>query len=235
MKTRGMSWESTVPYYRLINERVQQRLGGLHSAKLILHSVDFHDIEQLQAQGAWAQAAQRLSEIAIGLRHAGAEAIVICTNTMHKVADEVERASQLPVLHIADATADSLKQHGMTRVGLLGTRYTMEQNFYRGRLLERYGIDVIIPQPEQRDEINRVIYQELCRGVWSDNSREAFSIIIDQRAQQGAEGVILGCTKIPLLVHQSDTKIPLFDTSHLYAIAAADYALKNNQLIYINK
>ncbi|MGX8940450.1 aspartate/glutamate racemase family protein [Symbiopectobacterium sp. Eva_TO] len=224
----GMSWESTVPYYRLINERVQQRLGGLHSAKLILHSVDFHDIEQLQAQGAWEQAAQRLSEIALGLRQAGAEAIVICTNTMHKVADQVESASQLPVLHIADATADSLKQVGMTRVGLLGTRYTMEQDFYRGRLRERHGIDVIIPQPDQRDEINRVIYDELCRGVLLDRSREAFSIIIDRLALQGAEGVILGCTEIPLLIHQSDTKIPLFDTSHLHAIAAADYALENN-------
>ncbi|MBG6241126.1 MAG: aspartate/glutamate racemase family protein [Candidatus Symbiopectobacterium sp. Dall1.0] len=221
----GMSWESTVPYYRLINERVQQRLGGLHSAKLILHSVDFHDIEQLQAQGAWEQAAQRLSEIALGLRQAGAEAIVICTNTMHKVADQVESASQLPVLHIADATADSLKQVGMTRVGLLGTLYTMEQDFYRGRLRERHGIDVIIPQPEQRDEINRVIYDELCRGVLLDRSREAFSLIIDRLALQGAEGVILGCTEIPLLIHQSDTKIPLFDTSYLHAIAAADHAL----------
>ncbi|MGL9720236.1 aspartate/glutamate racemase family protein [Symbiopectobacterium sp.] len=224
----GMSWESTVPYYHLINERVQQRLGGLHSAKLILHSVDFHDIEQLQAQGAWEQAAQRLSEIALGLRQAGTEAIVICTNTMHKVADQVESASQLPVLHIADATADSLKQRNMTRVGLLGTRYTMEQDFYRGRLRERHGIDVIIPQPDQRDEINRVIYDELCRGVLLDRSREAFSIIIDRLALQGAEGVILGCTEIPLLIHQSDTKIPLFDTSYLHAIAAADYALENN-------
>ncbi|MCW2474615.1 MULTISPECIES: aspartate/glutamate racemase family protein [unclassified Symbiopectobacterium] len=224
----GMSWESTVPYYRLINERVQQRLGGLHSAKLILHSVDFHDIEQLQAQGAWAQAALQLSKIAIGLGQAGAEAIVICTNTMHKVADDVESASQLPVVHIADATANSLKQHGMTRVGLLGTRYTMEQEFYRGRLQERHGIDVIIPQPDQRDEINRVIYDELCRGVLSDRSRQAFRLIIDKLAQQGAQGVILGCTEIPLLIQQSDTKIPLFDTSHLHAIAAADYALENN-------
>lgn len=223
----GMSWESTVPYYRIINERVQQRLGGLHSAKLILHSVDFHDIEQLQAQGAWAQAAQQLSEIAIGLRHAGAEAIIICTNTMHKVADDVERASQLPVLHIADATAEGLKQQHLTRVGLLGTRYTMEQDFYRGRLLERHGIDVIIPQPTQRDEINRVIYEELCRGILSNTSREAFNAIIDQLAQQGAEGVILGCTEIPLLVRQSDVKIPLFDTSYLHAVAAADYAIAN--------
>ncbi|MCW2483699.1 aspartate/glutamate racemase family protein, partial [Candidatus Symbiopectobacterium sp. NZEC135] len=205
-----------------------QRLGGLHSAKLILHSVDFHDIEQLQAQGAWAQAALQLSKIAIGLGQAGAEAIVICTNTMHKVADDVESASQLPVVHIADATANSLKQHGMTRVGLLGTRYTMEQEFYRGRLQERHGIDVIIPQPDQRDEINRVIYAELCRGVLSDRSRQAFRLIIDKLAQQGAQGVILGCTEIPLLIQQSDTKIPLFDTSHLHAIAAADYALENN-------
>ncbi len=223
----GMSWESTMPYYRIINERVQQRLGGLHSAKLILHSVDFHDIEQLQVQGAWEQAAQQLSEIASGLRHAGAEAIVICTNTMHKVADDVERVSQLPVLHIADATAEHLKQQRMTRVGLLGTRYTMEQDFYRHRLLERHGINVIIPQPKQRDEINRVIYEELCRGILSDTSRDAFSAIIDQLAQQGAEGVILGCTEIPLLVRQSDTKIPLFDTSHLHAIVAADYAIDN--------
>lgn len=221
----GMSWESTIPYYRIINERIKSRLGGLHSAKLLLHSVDFHDIEKLQAQGDWASAARELSDIAIGLRQAGAEAIVICTNTMHKVAEEVEQASQLPLLHIADATAQHLKRLGMTQVGLLGTRYTMEQDFYRQRLQQRHGIDVMIPPPEQRETVNQVIYDELCRGIFKETSREAYRGIIADLARQGAQGVILGCTEIPLLIDESAAKIPLFDTSRLHALAAADYAI----------
>lgn len=223
----GMSWESTIPYYRIINERINERLGGLHSAKLLLHSVDFHEIEALQAQGDWEQAAQSLVTIATSLRQAGAEAIVICTNTMHKVAEEVELASQLPLLHIADATGQRLKQQEMTRVGLLGTRYTMEQDFYRQRLQQRYGIDVIIPNDSQRETVNSVIYNELCRGIFTETSRAAYRDIIQDLALQGAQGVILGCTEIPLLVQQSDAKIPLFDTSLLHALAAADYAIGN--------
>ncbi|QTF09390.1 aspartate/glutamate racemase family protein [Brenneria izadpanahii] len=221
----GMSWESTIPYYRTINEYVKNQLGGLHSAKIILHSVDFHDIEQLQSHGDWQQAAQALSDIAIGLGKAGAEAVVICTNTMHKVADAVENASGLPLLHIADATGESVSQQGMKKVGLLGTRYTMEQDFYRRRIHDRYDIEVIIPDPAARETVNRVIYEELCQGKIDAGSRQAYREIIQQLMRQGAEGIILGCTEIPLLLSADDADVPLFDTTALHAIAAAKYAL----------
>ncbi|MCG8156940.1 aspartate/glutamate racemase family protein [Brenneria goodwinii] len=221
----GMSWESTIPYYSTINEYVKNQLGGLHSAKIILHSVDFHDIEQLQSQGDWQQAARVLSDIAMGLEKAGAEAIVICTNTMHKVADAVENASQLPLLHIADATGESIAKQGMKKVGLLGTRYTMEQDFYRQRIRDRYGIDVIIPDSAGRETVNRVIYEELCQGKIDAGSRQAYREIITQLERQGAEGIILGCTEIPLLLSADDANVPLFDTTTLHAIAAAKYAL----------
>lgn len=225
----GMSWESTIPYYRMINEYVKSQLGGLHSAKIILHSVDFHEIEQLQSQGDWAQAATLLGNIAIGLRQAGADAIVICTNTMHNVADDVERACQLPLLHIADATGASLKQHGMKRVGLLGTRYTMEQDFYRQRIQERFGIEIIIPDQAEREQVNRIIFDELCLGNMNEASRQVYRGIIQQLEQQGAEGIILGCTEIPLLIGAGDATVPLFDTSHLHAIAAAKFALNMDE------
>ncbi|CPR13773.1 aspartate/glutamate racemase family protein [Brenneria goodwinii] len=221
----GMSWESTIPYYSTINEYVKNQLGGLHSAKIILHSVDFHDIELLQSQGDWQQAARVLSDIAMGLEKAGAEAIVICTNTMHKVADAVENASQLPLLHIADATGESIAKQGMKKVGLLGTRYTMEQDFYRQRIHDRYGIDVIIPDSAGRETVNRVIYEELCQGKIDAGSRQAYREIITQLERQGAEGIILGCTEIPLLLSADDANVPLFDTTTLHAIAAAKYAL----------
>lgn len=221
----GMSWESTIPYYSTINEYVKNQLGGLHSAKIILHSVDFHDIEQLQSQGDWQQAARVLSDIAMGLEKAGAEAIVICTNTMHKVADAVENASLLPLLHIADATGESIAKQGMKKVGLLGTRYTMEQDFYRQRIRDRYGIDVIIPDSAGRETVNRVIYEELCQGKIDAGSRQAYREIITQLERQGAEGIILGCTEIPLLLSADDANVPLFDTTTLHAIAAAKYAL----------
>lgn len=221
----GMSWESTIPYYSTINEYVKNQLGGLHSAKIILHSVDFHDIEQLQSQGDWQQAARVLSDIAMGLEKAGAEAIVICTNTMHKVADAVENASQLPLLHIADATGESIAKQGMKKVGLLGTRYTMEQDFYRQRIRDRYGIDVIIPDSAGRETVNRVIYEELCQGKIDAGSRQAYREIITQLERQGAGGIILGCTEIPLLLSANDANVPLFDTTTLHAIAAAKYAL----------
>lgn len=223
----GMSWESTVPYYRTINEYVKNRLGGLHSAKIILHSVDFHDIAQLQEQGDWRQAARLLSDIAIGLGKAGAQAIVICTNTLHKVADNIESASRLPLLHIADATGESLFQQGMKKVGLLGTRYTMEQDFYRRRIHERYGIEVIIPDQAGRERVNRVIYEELCQGIIDAGSRQSYREIIRQLEQQGAEGIILGCTEIPLLLSSDDADVPLFDTSFLHATAAAKFALSD--------
>lgn len=225
----GMSWESTIPYYRMINEYVKNRLGGLHSAKIILHSVDFHDIEQLQAQGDWQRAALVLSNIAIGLGKAGAQAIVICTNTMHKVADAVENASRLPLLHIADAAGENILRQGMKTVGLLGTRYTMEQDFYRQRIHERYGITVIIPDPAGRALVNRVIYEELCQGKIDAGSRQSYQEIIRQLVQQGAEGIILGCTEIPLLLSADDASVPLFDTSALHAVAAAKYALSDKQ------
>ncbi|MEC5320102.1 aspartate/glutamate racemase family protein [Brenneria populi subsp. brevivirga] len=221
----GMSWESTIPYYRTINEYVKNRLGGLHSAKIILHSVDFHDIEQLQAQGDWRRAAQVLSDIAIGLGNAGAQAIVICTNTMHKVADAVEDASRLPLLHIADAAGENIFRRGMKKVGLLGTRYTMEQDFYRQRIYQRYGITVITPEPAARELVNRVIYQELCLGKIDARSRQSYREIIRRLVEQGAEGIILGCTEIPLLLSADDASVPLFDTSVLHATAAAKYAL----------
>ncbi|PWC15167.1 aspartate racemase [Brenneria roseae subsp. americana] len=221
----GMSWESTIPYYRTINEYVKNQLGGLHSAKIILHSVNFHDIERLQSQGDWEQAAEVLSGIAIGLRQAGADAIVICTNTMHKVADHIELASKLPLLHIADATGESLKKHGLKKVGLLGTRYTMEQDFYRQRLYDRYHVEVIVPDQAGKSVVNRIIYDELCQGKIVDASRRAYQKIIQQLEQQGAEGIILGCTEIPLLISAKDATVPLFDTSTLHALAAAQYAL----------
>lgn len=221
----GMSWESTIPYYRTINEYVKHQLGGLHSAKIILHSVNFHDIERLQSQGDWEQAAEVLSGIAIGLRQAGADAIVICTNTMHKVADHIELASKLPLLHIADATGESLKKHGLKKVGLLGTRYTMEQDFYRQRLYDRYHVEVIVPDQAGKSVVNRIIYDELCQGKIVDASRRAYQKIIRQLEQQGAEGIILGCTEIPLLISAKDATVPLFDTSRLHALAAAQYAL----------
>ncbi|MDY4314789.1 aspartate/glutamate racemase family protein [Pectobacterium actinidiae] len=226
----GMSWESTIPYYRIINEYVKSQLGGLHSAKIILHSVDFHEIERLQSQGDWEQAAAVLGNIAVGLRQAGADAIVICTNTMHKVADDVERACQLPLLHIADATGTSLKQHGLKKVGLLGTRYTMEQDFYRQRIQERFGVEVMVPDHEGKEAVNRIIYDELCLGNINDASRQVYRDIIQQLEQQGAEGIILGCTEIPLLIGASDAKVPLFDTSKLHAIAAAKFSLNQPSL-----
>ncbi len=221
----GMSWESTIPYYRIINEYVKQQRGGLHSAKIILHSVNFHDIEYLQSQGDWQQAANVLSDIAIKLRQAGADAIVICTNTMHKIADHIEIASKLPLLHIADATGASLRQHGLKKVGLLGTRYTMEQAFYKQRLYERYNIDVIVPDQAGKTEVNRIIYEELCLGKINDTSRREYQKVIQQLEQQGAQGIVLGCTEIPLLISAQDATVPLFDTSRLHAIAAAQFAL----------
>lgn len=221
----GMSWESTIPYYRMINEQVKARLGGLHSAKIVLYSVDFQEIERLQHQGDWEGAGRLLASAAASLRAAGAEAIVICTNTMHKVAEAVEQASGLPLIHIADATALQVRQQNIPRVGLLGTRFTMEQDFYRGRLQDKFDIEVITPAEADREIVHRVIYEELCLGKICDASRDEYRRIIGNLEQQGAQGIIFGCTEISLLVGAQDAAVPVFDTTAIHALAAAEYAL----------
>ncbi len=220
----GMSWESTVPYYRQINQQINQRLGGLHSAKIILYSVDFQQIEALQRSGDWQQAGRILAEAAQALQHAGAEGLVLCTNTMHKVADAILAATPLPFLHIADATAQQIQQQGLSRIGLLGTRFTMEQDFYKARLAAQ-DIEVIIPDQAGRGLVHQVIYEELCRGQIHPASRLAYQQIIADLVAQGAEGVILGCTEIGLLVQPEDAAVPLFDTTAIHARTAADWML----------
>jgi aspartate racemase len=220
----GMSWESTLPYYRHVNERVRERLGGLHSAKLVLYSVDFAEIERLQHAGDWDAAGRVLADAAQALERAGAEALVLCTNTMHRVLDVVEPAIRMPVIHIADATARRIRAAGISKVGLLATRFTMEQDFYRGRL-ERNGLEVVVPDADERTEIHRVIYDELCLGMIRDESRETYRAIMASLVKRGAEGLILGCTEIGLLVGASDTTVPVFDTTRIHAEAAVDWAL----------
>lgn len=220
----GMSWESTVPYYRQINQQINQRLGGLHSAKIILYSADFQQIEALQRSGDWQQAGQLLADAAQALQRAGAEGLVLCTNTMHKVAAAITSATPLPLLHIADATARQIQAQGLRRIGLLGTRFTMEQDFYKARLLAQ-GIEVFIPEQAGRDLVHQVIYDELCLGHINPESRLAYQQIIAGLVAQGAEGVILGCTEIGLLVQQDDAAVPLFDTTAIHARAAADWML----------
>jgi len=221
----GMSWESTIPYYRVINETVKQRLGGLHSARLILYSVDFHDVERLQHRGDWAEAGRLLAAAARTLQVAGADFLVLCTNTMHKVAGAIEAAAELPLLHIADPTGDEIRRHGLATVGLLGTRFTMEQAFYRDRLRERHGLDVIVPDDEDRELIHRVIYEELCLGKIVPESGNAYRAIIRRLAERGAQGVVLGCTEISMLVGPDDSPVPTFDTTRLHAAAAANRAI----------
>ena len=221
----GMSWESTVPYYRTINRIVGQRLGGLHSAKIAVYSVDFHDIEELQRSGRWTEAGGILVEAARALERAGADFLVLCTNTMHKVAPQIEAAIDLPLLHIADATAARIKAAGLKRVGLLGTRFTMEEDFYRGRLEDLHGLEIVVPPAEQRTIVHRVIYDELCRGAVREDSRSAYRRIVSGLIRQGAEGVILGCTEIGLLLHEGDADVPLFDTAEIHAEEAARWAL----------
>ena len=221
----GMSWESTVPYYCHINELVKQRLGGLHSARIVLYSVDFHDIEKLQHAGRWDEAGAILAAAAQALVAAGADFIVLCTNTMHKVVGAIESAVTIPVLHIADATAAEIQRAALRRVGLLATRFTMEQDFYRGRLESQHGIDVIVPDEGERELVHRVIYDELCLGVISDTSRERYREIITRLVERGVEGIIFGCTEIGLLVSQADSPVPVFDTAQIHAAAAVEFAL----------
>ncbi|WDS36173.1 aspartate/glutamate racemase family protein [Pseudoxanthomonas sp.] len=222
----GMSWESTLPYYRILNETVRDTLGGLHSAKVLLHSVDFHEIEALQHAGDWDGAGQAMAAAARSLQAGGADFIVLCTNTMHKVADAITAATPLPLLHIADGTADALAAAGITRVGLLGTRFTMEQDFYRKRL-EARGFEVVIPDARDRSDVHRIIYDELCQGVIRDDSRSTYRQVMSKLADTGAQGIILGCTEISLLVDQRDASVPLFDTTALHARAAALRSLEN--------
>jgi len=221
----GMSWESTVSYYQQINETIKERLGGLHSAKIVLYSVDFHNIERLQHVGDWQAAGAMMAEAACSLEKAGADFLVLCTNTMHKVAPNIEAAVSIPLLHIADPTAAAIKQAGYKTVGLLGTRFTMEQGFYRDRLSDRHGLQVLVPNDKDRDTVHRIIYEELCLGVVLPESRSAYRRIMEGLASQGAEAIILGCTEISLLVSQQDTNVPLFDTTAIHARAAAERAL----------
>ena len=221
----GMSWESTVPYYQTINRVVGKRLGGLHSAKIALYSVEFDEIEKLQHAGRWEEAGEILADAARAVRRAGADFIVLCTNTMHKVAGQVEAAVDIPLLHIADATAERVKAAGVTRVGLLGTRFTMEEDFYRGRLEARHGLTVMTPPAEQRTAVHRVIYDELCLGIVEGASRRGLQQIVSDLVEQQAQGVILGCTEIGLLLRPGDAPVPLFDTAAIHAEAAADYAM----------
>jgi aspartate racemase len=220
----GMSWESTALYYRLLNQSIARKLGGLHSTQLILFSVDFHDIEFLQQTSAWDEAGSRLRDAAQALERAGAQFLVLCTNTMHKVADAITAGVSIPLLHIADPTADAIKQAGVQRVGLLGTRFTMDQEFYRGRL-ETHGLSVVLPFLEDRELVNRVIYEELCLGDVRDEPRCEYRRIIANMVESGAEGIILGCTEIGMLVGVNDSPVPIFDTTELHAKAAAEYAL----------
>ncbi|WP_374691454.1 aspartate/glutamate racemase family protein [Accumulibacter sp.] len=221
----GMSWESTLPYYRRINEEVRARLGGLHSARLILYSVDFHDVERLQEAGDWDAAGALLARAAVALQAAGADFLLLCTNTMHRVAGEIEAAVTIPLLHIADATATAVADSGYHTVGLLGTRFTMEEAFYRDRLQEVHGLRVVVPAAAARAAVHRIIYDELCRGIIRRESRELYRQAIDELAVQGAQAIILGCTEIALLVGAGDSPLPLFDTATLHALAAVDLAL----------
>ena len=222
----GMSWESTLEYYRIVNQEVKARLGGLHSAKCLLYSVDFEEIERLQREDLWTEAGEVLGRAAQGLEKGGADFILICTNTMHKVAAAVENCVSIPLLHLADATAEKIKAAGMQKIALLGTRFTMEEDFYKGRLVDNYGLDVLVPSEPEMDVIHQVIYEELCLGKIDSNSRKKYLDVIDRLVEEGAEGVILGCTEIGLLVKQEDTDIPLFDTTEIHARAAVDFALR---------
>ena len=222
----GMSWESSIEYYKIINEAVRAKLGGLHSAKCMMYSIDFAEMEPLQHQGRWNEATQILIAAAKSVEAGGAGFVIFCTNTMHKVADEVQQYLRIPILHIADATAQTIKAEGFKKVGLLGTRFTMEENFYRGRLSQKHNLEILIPDEEEREVVHRIIYDELCMGETKTLSKTKYMDIIDRLAKKGAEGIILGCTEIGLLVKKEDTRVPLFDTTKIHALAAVEYALE---------
>lgn len=222
----GMSWESSAEYYRIINEEVKRRLGGLHSAKCLLYSVDFEEIERYQSEGEWEKAGEVLGDVAHSLEKGGADFIVICTNTMHKVVNDVQSKINIPLLHIADATAGQIKEQGISSVGLLGTKYTMEQDFYKSQI-ESSGIKVIIPSDSKRDAINKIIYDELCLGKINQPSRDYYKKVIQELIEAGAKGIILGCTEIGLLVKPTDSEVPLFDTTYIHALEAVNIALNS--------
>lgn len=224
----GMSWESTVEYYRLINETVKARLGGLHSAQCVLYSVDFAAVAALQRQGQWAEAARLLVDAAQKVERAGADLVLVCTNTMHKLADAIQAGIGIPLLHIADATADSVNRAGLRRVGLLGTRFTMEEEFYRGRLVSKHGLEVVIPDDADRGLVHRVIYEELCVGIIRPESKVELAGVMNRLVERGAGGIILGCTELGLLIEAEDSRVPLFDTTREHALAAVDQALQSN-------
>lgn len=221
----GMSWESSLEYYRIVNETVKEKLGGLHSCKCLMYSVDFGVIEALQHQNKWDELTKLMIEAAQNLKHGGADFIVICTNTMHKMAPEIETATGLNVLHIADFTGAAISKDQIQKVGLLGTRFTMEGDFYKKRLKDNYDIEVIIPEDADRQIIHDIIYNELCLGIIKDDSRQKYIDIINKLCANGAEGIILGCTEIPLLIKQSDVLIPVYDTTKIHAESAVDFAL----------
>lgn len=223
----GMSWESTVTYYCLINEAVKEKMGGLHSAKILLYSVDFAEIEEYQAKGEWDKSAEVLAQAAVSLEKAGADFIVICTNTMHKVVPQIQKQIRIPIIHIAQATASVLKEQGICRVGLLGTKYTMTQEFYKSKLIEA-GIEVLIPDDTDIEIVNNIIYGELCLGMIREESRKQYVRIIEKMKTEGAQGVILGCTEIGLLIKQEHTELPVFDTTQIHAAKAAELAMDIN-------
>lgn len=220
----GMSWESSIEYYRIINAATKGKLGGLHSAKSVMYSVDFAEIEALQHQDRWSEAADLMVSAAQSIERAGADFVVLCTNTMHKLADEIEANIQIPFLHIADATAERIRSRGLQKIGLLGTRFTMEQDFYRGRLINKHGLEVIIPSADERELVHQVIYQELCLGIINPESRNQYVKIMNRLVEMGAEGIILGCTEIELLVEPGDTTVELFPTTRIHAEAAVNRA-----------
>ncbi|MDA1782600.1 aspartate/glutamate racemase family protein [Bacillus cereus] len=220
----GMSWESTSEYYRIINEEIKERLGGLHSAKCLINSVDFEEIERCQSSGDWDGAGEILGNAAYSLQKGGADFIIICTNTMHKVVEKIKEKIDIPVLHNADATAKEIKRKDIQKVGLLGTKYTMEQDFYKSRI-EEHDIKVIVPSGTNREKVNEVIYTELCLGKIVVQSREYYKRVIEELVQEGAQGIILGCTEIGLLIKQENVSVPIFDTTHIHAIEAVKVAL----------
>jgi amino-acid racemase len=224
----GMSWESSAVYYRLVNEATRDALGGLHSADCLLRSVDFAEIEALQREGRWEAAGERLAEEARALVEGGADLLVLCTNTMHKVTEAIVAAIDVPFVHIADTTAHAVRAHGLTTVGLLATAYTMEQDFYVGRLRDQHGLEVLVPEEDDRRIVHRVIYEELCVGVVDDGSRDEYRRIMRSLAARGAEGILLGCTEIDLLVGEEDSPVPVFDTTRLHAQRAVELALSQN-------
>lgn len=223
----GMSWESSLEYYRIVNQGINAKLGGLHSAKCLMVSVDFAEIEAMQRQGQWLASAAILTAAAASLERGGAEFVVICTNTMHKVADDIQAHIGIPILHIADATAAQVRARDIDKVGLLGTRFTMEEDFYTGRLTQKFGLQVLIPSLDERESVHRVIYDELCLGRIEPASRAQFVNIIEHLVESGAQGIILGCTEIGLLIHDNDSRVPLFDTTRIHAEAAVEFALND--------